>query len=352
MAVVEKAVLASYFETGSFPNSSQFDDLLDTVEYWANKSQSIYSTYNATTGLDAEEEEIPEAGAAYIGRRYLVTVKGTQDLGEGSTVWEEGDIIACMQTGDSYKWLRTGSGTTILAGEAGTDDETDFTIKTNGNERLRVFANGNVAVGTSIAQSELMNIAGTFSSQVPGDEWDILLTTNSDTPFGSPGFFMYNEAELTSAGLTLDLTGHVTVGHASYSDPDVPVHMLMVGDNEASLVRYNEGDYIRGIKVISSAIQIKNDSPYHTTWIDEDEEGIANLLNSGKLGLGGVMDPIYTLDADGDINARGNFREDGTIGYLSSEWGMSAANTELDPANFTVRTLTINGQTISVLAID
>ena len=74
---------------------------------------------------------------------------------------------------------------------------------------------------------------------------------------------------------------------------------------------------------------------------------VTTCTQTGRLGVNNTL-PSYPCDVTGDINASGDYRKSGTIGYLTSAFG-AASGVAPTLANCRTRNLTINGTTVKVV---
>ena len=138
-------------------------------------------------------------------------------------------------------------------------------------ERLRIFANGNVGIGTNAPLEEL---------------------------------HMHNTT--TAQQVALQLTDGTTTAAASRG-----IVLAKTTNQDLSIINYQSGKDV----IIST-------SPTTTGTITER----VRLLANGNLGLG-ITNPQYKIDVSGDVNITGTFRVNGTaFTSSSSQWTTSSTN--------------------------
>lgn len=120
-------------------------------------------------------------------------------------------------------WALTGNaGTNPSVDSVGTTDNEPLAIKTNGQERLRVDASGNVGIGTNAPVTRL-HLSGAGDEEISisstdtgGRRWTL---QSSGNVAGNVGKFQVIDRTVSASRLTIDTSGNVGVGTTSPQKP-------------------------------------------------------------------------------------------------------------------------------------
>ena len=161
--------------------------------------------------LTATDNPSPLSGIITPG----MTVYNTATAGSGANVvtpgfyYHDGTIWIRVGSDADAKnnWSLTGnSGTNPTDHFLGTKDAQPLLIKTNGIERMRVLADGNVQIGTGAAATQRLQVNGNFrlngafmpNNQAGGNDKLLLSKGTNNAPAWGPGFL--NTAAITNIG--------------------------------------------------------------------------------------------------------------------------------------------------------
>lgn len=161
--------------------------------------------------LTATNVSAPLSGAVAPG----MTVYNTATAGSGANAvtpgfyYHDGTIWIRVGSDADAKnnWSLTGnSGTNPTDHFLGTKDAQPLLIKTNGIERMRVLADGNVQIGTGTAATQRLQVNGNFrlngafmpNNQAGGNDKILLSKGTNNAPAWGPGFL--NTSQISNIG--------------------------------------------------------------------------------------------------------------------------------------------------------
>jgi hypothetical protein len=253
-----------------------------------------------------------------------------------------GDVWPGFYYWNGTKWVRldTGNGDWKLDGNTngvpryiGTNDNFDFPIRTNGTEKMRITAGGNVGIGTTAPQNKLDvrgviqsagPLAGTYSASGlelratdNGNYWHIGYRGSSSGEQGNITYWYWNGTSWVNS-LSLTPSGNVGIGTTA---PGAKLHVFGTIASEtasgSTAALYNVIGWGNAGRVAAFSGGGLHLQAYSPAW---SVNQLYLAPNTGNVGIG-TTNPVYKLDVYDNsdiafIGVRANLANNGTQGFV------------------------------------